>query len=213
MLKAIVDFIVPGSPARSTTIPAGIPPPNFSSKPWMNVRIRSSCPIGVHSHPADALYLFRGGYQERKRRTVPSLRKIRGSKWQMTCASRRSGDKTFLELGLLAGFPLEGAVKRLFVIRSVTTSAGLSVLFVPERNLKDLVIRYVRDQERSISALTKQLETDGYSFHRLFVTGYLKALADVGMLGEKEIPPAKVYMASAHREPNLYEMVGERGRG
>jgi hypothetical protein len=81
-------------------------------------------------------------------------------------------------------------------------------LFVPEKNLKDLVIRYVRDQERSISALTKHLKGDGYSFHRLFVTGYLKALADVGILREKEIPPAKVYTASAHREPNLYEMIG-----
>lgn len=85
-------------------------------------------------------------------------------------------------------------------------------MFVPEKNLKDLVIAYVRDQERSISALTKSLQQDGYAFHRLFVTGYLKALADVGMLREKEIPPAKVYTASAHREPNLYEMVGERCR-
>ncbi len=85
-------------------------------------------------------------------------------------------------------------------------------MFVPERNLKDLVISYIRDQERSISALTKQLEADGYTFHRLFVTGYLKALSDVGMLKEKEIPPAKVYTASAHRESNLYEMIGERCR-
>jgi len=85
-------------------------------------------------------------------------------------------------------------------------------LFVPEKNLKDLIVSYIRDKERSISGLTKQLEADGYSFHRLFVTGYLKALADVGMLKEKEIPPAKVYTASAHREANLYEMVGERCR-
>ena len=85
-------------------------------------------------------------------------------------------------------------------------------MFVPERNLKDLVVSYIRDQERSISALTKQLESDGYSFHRLFVTGYLKALADLGVLREKEIPPAKVYTASAHRDANLYEMVGERCR-
>jgi len=119
----------------------------------------------------------------------------------------------FLELGLLAAFPLEAAVKRLFVIRSVTRDAGDNgFLFVPERNLKDLVIAYIRDQERSISALTKQLEADGYSFHRLFVTGYLKALADVGMLKEKEIPPAKVYTASAHRAANLYETVGDRCR-
>ncbi|HYM40260.1 MAG TPA: hypothetical protein VEY12_08995 [Thermoplasmata archaeon] len=85
-------------------------------------------------------------------------------------------------------------------------------MFVPERNLKDLVVSYIRDQERSISALTKQLESDGYSFHRLFVTGYLKALADVGVLREKQIPPAKVYTASAHRDANLYESVGEKCR-
>lgn len=85
-------------------------------------------------------------------------------------------------------------------------------MFVPERNLKDLVISYIRDQERSISALTKALEGDGYNFHRLFVTGYLKALADLGVLKEKEIPPAKVYTASAHRDANLYEMVGDRCR-
>ena len=85
-------------------------------------------------------------------------------------------------------------------------------MFVPERNLKDLVVSYLRVQERSISSLTKQLRQDGYSFHRLFVTGYLKALADVGMLREKDIPPAKVYTTSAHREPNLYELVGSRCR-
>ncbi len=119
----------------------------------------------------------------------------------------------FPELGLLADFPLEAGVKRLCVTRSVTRGAGAGCfLFVPEKNLKDLVVSYIRDQERSISALTKQLEADGYSFHRLFVTGYLKALADVGMLKEKEIPPAKVYTASAHRAANLYEMVGERCR-
>jgi hypothetical protein len=85
-------------------------------------------------------------------------------------------------------------------------------VFVPERNLKDLVISYIRAQERSISSLTKQLKGDGYSFHRLFVTGYLKALSDLGVLREKDIPPAKVYTTSAHREPNLYEVVGTRCR-
>lgn len=85
-------------------------------------------------------------------------------------------------------------------------------MFVPEKNLKDLVVSYLRTKERSISALTKQLAQDGYGFHRLFVTGYLKALADVGMLREKEIPPAKVYTTSSHRERNLYELVGDRCR-
>ncbi|MGQ0797338.1 MAG: hypothetical protein ACT4OI_05700 [Methanobacteriota archaeon] len=102
--------------------------------------------------------------------------------------------------------------KRLFVIRSVTTTPGGGAAFVPERNLKDLVVSYLRTKERSISALTKQLAQDGYGFHRLFVTGYLKALSDVGMLREKDIPPAKVYTASSHRERNLYELVGDRCR-
>jgi len=85
-------------------------------------------------------------------------------------------------------------------------------LFVPERNLKDLVVSYIRERERSISSLTKQLKQDGYAFHRLFVTGYLKALSDVGVLREKDIPPAKVYSTSVHREANLYESVGSRCR-
>lgn len=85
-------------------------------------------------------------------------------------------------------------------------------LFVPERNLKDLVITYIKKEDRSISALTVQLKKDGYKFHRLFVTGYLKALADVGLLKEKVIPPAKVYTASAHRERSLYEALGDKCR-
>ncbi len=85
-------------------------------------------------------------------------------------------------------------------------------MFVPDRNLKDLVLSYVKQQERSISSLAKDLQKDGFRFHRLFVTGYLKALADLGLLKEKAIPPAKVYTTSAHRERNLYELVGETAR-
>src|SRR2546427_10134518 len=85
-------------------------------------------------------------------------------------------------------------------------------VFVPGRNLKDLVVAYLREQERSISSLTKRLKQDGYNFHRLFVTGYLKALADAGILREKDIPPSKAYSTSAPREPNLYELGGPRRR-
>ncbi len=85
-------------------------------------------------------------------------------------------------------------------------------MFLPEQNLKDLVVSRLRSQEQSISGLTKHLQQGGYSFHRLFVTGYLKALADLGILREKEIPPAKVYTVSSHRDRNLYELVGDRCR-
>ena len=85
-------------------------------------------------------------------------------------------------------------------------------MFVPERNLKDLVVSSVRAKERSISALAKDLTLVGYRFHRLFLAGYLKALADVGVLREKDIPPAKVYTASTYRGKTLYECVGEKVR-
>src|SRR3989454_12595297 len=86
------------------------------------------------------------------------------------------------------------------------------LLFVPERNLKDLIVSSVRAKERSISALAKDLTLIGYKFHRLFLAGYLKALADLGVLREKEIPPAKVYTASTYRGKTLYEGVGEEVR-
>src|SRR2546428_7335575 len=121
----------------------------------------------------------------------------------------RAGHMMIFALGLSAMLRLET-----FICYPVCYQVGRvgAPLFVPERNLKDLVVSYLREQERPISALTKQLRQDGYPFHRLFVTGYLKALADAGILREKDIPPAKVYGTSAHREPNLYELVGSRCR-
>jgi DNA-binding HxlR family transcriptional regulator len=89
--------------------------------------------------------------------------------------------------------------------------AKSNVFVTPER-LKDLIIKYVKEEERSISSLSRRLEAEGHKMHRLVLTGYLKALTDVGVLKEKEIPPAKVYTTSAHREKNVYETVGEKCR-
>ncbi|MFQ6106258.1 MAG: hypothetical protein ACE5QF_01515 [Thermoplasmata archaeon] len=83
-------------------------------------------------------------------------------------------------------------------------------MFFPEKTLKNLIISYVKDEERSISGLARQLNQDGYPIHRLFLTGYLRALADLGIVREKLIPPSKVYATSATRERNIYEMVGEK---
>ena len=85
-----------------------------------------------------------------------------------------------------------------------------SKVFVTPERLKDLIIKYVKEEERSISSLSRRLEEEGHKMHRLVLTGYLKALTDVGVLREKEIPPAKVYTTSAHRDKNLYEAVGEK---
>lgn len=85
-----------------------------------------------------------------------------------------------------------------------------SKVFVTPERLKDLIIKYVKEEERSISSLSRRLEKEGHKMHRLVLTGYLKALTDVGVLKEKEIPPAKVYTTSAHRERDIYEIVGEK---
>ncbi len=85
-----------------------------------------------------------------------------------------------------------------------------SKVFVTPERLKDLIIRYVKEEERSISSLSRRLEGEGHKMHRLVLTGYLKALTDVGILREKEIPPAKVYTTSAQREKNLYEALAEK---
>ena len=85
-----------------------------------------------------------------------------------------------------------------------------SKVFVTPEMLKELIIKYVKEEERSISSLSRRLEEEGHKMHRLVLTGYLKALTDVGVLREKEIPPAKVYTTSAHREKNIYEAVGEK---
>ena len=70
----------------------------------------------------------------------------------------------------------------------------------------------LREEERSISSLTRQLRKDGYKFHRLYLTGYLKAMADVGLLREKNLPPSKIYTTSAYRGQNLYEAIGAECR-
>jgi hypothetical protein len=82
-------------------------------------------------------------------------------------------------------------------------------VFVPEKSLKELLLSYLKRSETSISGLARKLEEDGYRLHRLLLTGYLRALADLGYVREKEIPPSKVYTVSGGREKNLYEMVGE----
>ncbi len=83
-------------------------------------------------------------------------------------------------------------------------------MFVSDKNMKDLVFSYLKDEETSISGLSRLLLKDGYKVHRLVLTGYLKAMADMGVLKQKEIPPSKVYMVSSKSDKNIYEVVGDK---
>jgi len=85
-------------------------------------------------------------------------------------------------------------------------------MFIREKNLRSMVIRQLRDQDKSISRLSRDLEREGARLHRLVLTGYLQALAESGLLREKDIPPSKVYSLSGARLQDVYETLGEKLR-
>ncbi len=82
-------------------------------------------------------------------------------------------------------------------------------MFSPEKDMKELVLEILKKDQMSISGVSRELASQGVKLHRLELTGYLKALADMNVLKSKDIKPAKVFSASATREKNLYELVGE----
>ncbi len=82
-------------------------------------------------------------------------------------------------------------------------------MFSPDKDMKELVLEILKKDQMSISGVYRELASKGVKLHRLELTGYLKALADMNVLKSKDIKPAKVFSASASRDKNLYELVGE----
>jgi len=83
-------------------------------------------------------------------------------------------------------------------------------MFEDDIMLQDLILEYLRDNQASISSIHRKLQKEGYKLHRLVVTGYLKALADNGIVKEQDIKPSKVYsIRSKTRKQNIYDTVGE----
>ncbi len=82
-------------------------------------------------------------------------------------------------------------------------------MFSPEKDMKELVLEILKKDPMSISGVCRELASKGVKLHRLELTGYLKALADMNVLKEKDIKPAKVFSLSTVREKNLYELIGE----
>ncbi|MEW5937188.1 MAG: hypothetical protein AB1665_05145 [Candidatus Thermoplasmatota archaeon] len=85
-------------------------------------------------------------------------------------------------------------------------------MFETGETYKDTIIELLKEEERSISSLWKALAERRIKVHKLFVTGYLRALEELNVLRSKEIPPAKVYMLSTSRERDIYETIGELAR-
>jgi hypothetical protein len=82
-------------------------------------------------------------------------------------------------------------------------------MFSPDKDMKELVLEVLKKDQMSISGVCRELASKGVKLHRLELTGYLKALADMNVLKEKDIKPAKVFSASATREKGLHELIGE----
>jgi len=62
----------------------------------------------------------------------------------------------------------------------------------------------------SISRLARELKKSGYDQHRLILTGYLRALSDMGQLEEMDIPPSKVYVLKNKLNRDIYSILKEQ---
>ncbi|MCJ7561545.1 MAG: hypothetical protein MUO84_00865 [Thermoplasmata archaeon] len=82
-------------------------------------------------------------------------------------------------------------------------------MFSPEKDMKEMVLEILKKDPASISGICRELGTKGIKLHRLELTGYLKALADMNILKARDIKPAKVFSISSTREKNIYELIGE----
>lgn len=82
-------------------------------------------------------------------------------------------------------------------------------MFSPDKDMKELVLEILKKDPASISGVCRELAQRGLKLHRLELTGYLKALADMNVLKARDIKPAKVFSVSVTREKNVYETVGE----
>lgn len=88
----------------------------------------------------------------------------------------------------------------------------MAVGFDKEQNLKEKIISDLMMEEKSISGLQKSLEEKGINHHRLYLTGYLKALVDLGLLKEKEIKPARIYSPLYNEAKDIYDYAGKIAR-
>ncbi|MGC8546696.1 MAG: hypothetical protein ACP5MU_03430 [Thermoplasmata archaeon] len=77
--------------------------------------------------------------------------------------------------------------------------------------LKDRIIDIVRGDGKSISEIYKEVNLDEDSkIHRLTLTGYLWAMADLGFLKERYQKPSKLYSLNKKEENSIYEIVASK---
>jgi hypothetical protein len=73
----------------------------------------------------------------------------------------------------------------------------------------NILIEILSQKQMSISSIARELKKNGYDQHRLILTGYLRALHDIGYLDEIDIPPSIVYTFNANKKRDIYGMLKE----
>lgn len=63
------------------------------------------------------------------------------------------------------------------------------------------------NKQMSISSIARELKKNGHDHHRLILTGYLRALHDMGYLEETDIPPSIVYTFKNSPKRDIYAIV------
>ncbi len=76
-----------------------------------------------------------------------------------------------------------------------------------------MILQILSNGENSISGVLKELNSRGRDMHRLMLTGYLKAMADMGILKERDIKPSKIYSIDHSSRKDIYSLVGSAVRG
>lgn len=83
----------------------------------------------------------------------------------------------------------------------------MSVQMEEKLNLK--LFELLEGRQLSISGLSRELKAGGIDEHRLILTGYLRALRDLNILEEFEVPPSKIYALPEKIKESLPEKIEE----
>lgn len=85
-------------------------------------------------------------------------------------------------------------------------------MFSPEKDLARKIVECLGKDGLSISSLDKELTAQGVKNHRLVLTGYLRALTDLGYLRVRDVPPAKIYVPAARLPESVYQSIERHAR-
>ena len=77
----------------------------------------------------------------------------------------------------------------------------------------DTLTGIIANRQMSISSIARELKKNGHDHHRLILTGYLRALHDMGYVEETDIPPSKVYTLKTSTKQDIYSIVKEHLKG